>query len=114
KTLDEIFSHKSKIILFLFVPFAALNSFILFRKKKWNFSEHVILSGMILLGILLLSIVSNLVFQANQILGMNYTVLSWIVTAIILIYTGYAYYNAFAAEYSKLWISFLIILYFIL
>ena len=55
KKIDELFAQKNKIIIFLFIPFAALNSFILFRRKKLNLSEHSIIAGMILLGILLIT-----------------------------------------------------------
>lgn len=39
KKFDALISQKSKFIIFLFIPFGALNSFILFRKKK-NKSER--------------------------------------------------------------------------
>ena len=61
KTLNEIFSQKSKVIIFLFVPLAALNSWMLFRKKKLNLSEHAIIAGLILLGMLLISAIGNFI-----------------------------------------------------
>lgn len=114
KKIDELFSQKSKVILLLFVPLAALNSSILFKRKKLNFSEHIILSGMILLGILLISTIGNFIFLANLIIQLNWTFLSLLVTVFILFYVGYAYFNAFAEDYSKWGITFRILLYFAL
>ena len=67
RKIDELFAQKNKIIIFLFVPFAALNSFILFKRKKLNLSEHAIIAGMILLGILLITTFSNLLFWSKTI-----------------------------------------------
>ncbi len=115
KTMDEIFSQKSKIIIFLFVPFAALNSFILFRRKQLNLSEHSIISGMLLLGILLLSTFGNLFFYLNLIVEFSETFansFSISITAIIFLYIGYGYFNAFGKDYSKLGFTYRIILFF--
>ncbi|RZJ33209.1 MAG: DUF3667 domain-containing protein [Flavobacterium sp.] len=112
RRLDDIFSHKSKIILLLFVPFAALNSFILFRRKKLNLSEHFILSGMILLGILLINTFANVVFLVNQLFLVSYMLLSVLTGALVVFYIGYGYYNAFGTDYSKLGISYRLVLFF--
>lgn len=34
RKMNEIISQKAKIVILLFVPLAAINSFILFRRKK--------------------------------------------------------------------------------
>jgi len=96
--IDKIISQKSNIILFLFVPFAALNSFVLFRRKKLNLSEHSILSGMILLGILLLSTLGNIYFPLNNYLNFSGTVASLAITAILIMYVCYGYFNAFSGD----------------
>lgn len=114
KKIDDIFSQKSKIILLLFVPLAALNSLILFRRKKLNYSEHIILSGMILLGILLINVFGNLVFILNMLLQMSATLLSLLITATIAIYIGYAYVNAFRDLYTKWGIAYRIVLFYAL
>lgn len=114
RRLDEIFAQKSKIILLLFVPVSAINSFILFRRKKLNLSEHFIISGMILLGVLLISTMGNLMFSINMLTQINGTVLSLIVTAAIIIYIGFGYYNAFSADYTRLGVALRIFLYFAL
>jgi len=112
--IDQIFSKASKFIIFLFVPFGALNSCMLFRRKKLNLSEHFILSGMILLGILLINFFSIFVFILNEITNFSGTVLSWIVTAICFLYVAYGYFNAFSSDYSKLGFAYRILLFFAL
>lgn len=116
RKLAKIFEY-SKIIIFLFVPFAALNSFILFRRKKWNLSEHAILSGMILLGMLLISLIGNILYYTNFIIEFSRSfsnIFSWTVTTLIILYVGYGYVNAFNKEYSKLGIAFRVLLFFLM
>lgn len=117
KRLDELFSQKSKIIILLFVPLAALNSFILFKKKKLNLSEHSIIAGMILLGMLLISLFGNLFFYIDLILPFNETfsfIMSWLVAILIIIFVAFGFYNAFSADYSKGKITFKILLFYAL
>ncbi len=113
KKIDELFAQKNKIIIFLFVPFAALNSFILFKRKKLNLSEHSIIAGMILLGVLLLTTFSNILFWFKLIhqIGM---VISLLTTALIILYIGYGYFNAFSTDYSRIGIAYRIVLFFVL
>lgn len=112
KTINELFSQKGKMIIFLFVPLGAINSFVLFRRKKLNLSEHSIVSGMILLGILLLSTLSNIYFPLNNFLHLNATIASFVIIGIIISYIGYGYVNAFSDDYSKLGIAYRIVLFF--
>lgn len=114
RKIDEVFSKTSKFIIFLFVPFGALNSFMLFRRKKLNLSEQFILSGMILLGILLINFFSIFVFILNEITHFSGTFLSWIVTVICFLYVGYGYFNAFSSDYSKLGFAWRILVFFAL
>lgn len=114
KKIDEIFSQKSKMLLLLYIPCAALNSFILFRRKKLNLSEHLIISGMLLLGILLIATFANMLFYINSFTPLTNTILSLIITGIILLYVGYGYYNAFGTDYTKSGIALRILLFFVL
>ncbi len=116
-TIDNIISQKSKIIIFLFVPFSALNSFLLFRRKKLNLSEHSIISGMILLGILLFSLFGNLLWYVDLLVPFSDQFADSFgiaITAIILIYIAYGYANAFNAEYTKWSITYRVFLFFAL
>ncbi|MDD3773142.1 MAG: DUF3667 domain-containing protein [Weeksellaceae bacterium] len=115
KTIDNIFAQKSKIVILLFVPFAALNSFILFKRKKLNLSEHSIIAGMILLGILLLSTLGNILFYFDLLIEFNNTVADTIsisITTLIFLYIAYGYFNAFGDDYTKLGFSYRILLFF--
>ncbi|MGB6082601.1 DUF3667 domain-containing protein [Moheibacter sp.] len=117
KTIDNIFAQKSKIVIFLFVPFAALNSYILFRRKKLNLSEHSIIAGMILLGVLLLSTFGNAIFYLDLLIEFSNTVsnvISISITSLIFLYIGYGYFNAFGDNYSKLGFTYRIFLFFAL
>ena len=113
KKIDELFAQKSKIIIFLFVPFAALNSFILFRRKKLNLSEHSIIAGMILLGVLLISTVSHILFWFKFLHQIG-LVISVLTTAMIILHIGYGYFNAFNNDYSKFGFTYRIVLFFVL
>ncbi|MBB4805409.1 uncharacterized membrane protein (DUF485 family) [Chryseobacterium defluvii] len=114
KKINEFIAQNNKFIIFLFVPLGALNSFILFRRKKLNLSEHAIISGMILLGILLLQTFINIYFNFNHLVGLSNSVASFIATVGLFFYVGYGYYNAFNNDYSKLGISYRIVLFFML
>lgn len=114
RKLDQIISSKSKIILFLFVPFSAINSFLLFRKKRLNLSEHCILSGMILLGVLLISVLAHLYFPINYMLNLSSDAASYVVIAITLVYISFGYYNAFCNLYSKFALLLRVLLLFVL
>ncbi len=113
--IDYIFAQKSKIVIFLFVPFAALNSYILFRRKKLNLSEHTIIAGMILLGILLISTLGNLIFYFNLMIDFGSiiaSVISTTITSLIFLYIIYGYFNAFGNDYSRLGFAYRILLFF--
>ncbi|AWI26088.1 DUF3667 domain-containing protein [Flavobacterium pallidum] len=103
KALDQIYTQRSKILIFLFVPLSALNSFILFRRKRLNLSEHAIIAGMVLLGMLLISMAGHLIYYINLVIpfsGGFATVIDISVVVLTMIYLGYAYINAFRADYS--------------
>lgn len=98
RKLDEIVS--SKIFIFLFIPFSSINSFILFRRRRLNLSEHFIIAGIILLGILLISIFGNLLSGLTELLGFDAMMLRAILASITILYICYAYINAFGNLYS--------------
>lgn len=115
RKFDELFSQKSKIIIFLFVPLAALNGLILFRRKKLNLSEHSIIAGMVLLGMLMLSALGNLFFYLDLVITFNATFsygMSMLVTTLIILHVVYGYFNAFGDDYSKLGFAYRIVLFF--
>lgn len=114
--MNKVFAQ-SKLIIFLFVPFSALTSFLLFRRKKLNLSEHAIIAGMILLGMLLISLFGNLFFYLELISPFNATftlVMQWIFPILIVSHVGYGYFNAFRDDYSKFGIAYRIVLFYTL
>lgn len=117
KRLNEIITKESKLLIFLFVPFAALNSFIFFKRKKLNLSEHSIIAGMILLGMLLISLFGNLFFYLDLMISFNEVfanIISKLVVLLIIVQIGHGYYNAFGKDYSKTGFSYRLILFFAL
>ncbi len=116
RKIDQIFSEKSKILILLFVPFAALNSFILFKRKKLNLSEHAIIAGMILLGMLLLSLIGHVTFYLRLIIDSNPlgVTINYLTISLIFFLIGYGYYNAFGNEYSKWAMTYKILLFFVM
>ncbi len=114
--LDKILAQ-SKLIICLFVPFGALNSYILFRRKRLNYTEHAIISGMILLGMLLISLLGNILFYANLIVEFNDTfasVFSYTITSLIVLHIGFGYYNAFRTDYSRMQMTYRIALFYVM
>lgn len=117
KKFDDFFSQKSKLIILLFIPLAAFNSFILFRKIKLNLSEHTILSGMVLLGMLLISLFGNYFFYLKLLVPFNPTFsmsMSIFVTLLMILHMAYGYINAFNNDYSKSELAAKIFLFFVL
>lgn len=96
-------SDYSKILILSLIPFFALTSFTLFRKQKLNLSEHFILSGMIFLGIMLITlcftILSFVEFLEN--FSTIATIIDRLTPVILLLYISYGYYDAFQSTYSK-------------
>ncbi|MDO5635895.1 MAG: DUF3667 domain-containing protein [Myroides sp.] len=114
--IDHIFTTYGKFLIFSIVPLTALNSYIIFKRKKLNFSEHVIISGMLLLGIflmliLLLSLASLETFITSTKLS-TYLFLSF--PFIMLFYIVYVYHNAFRQNYTRLGFSYRAALFIIL
>lgn len=117
KKINEIISQKSKIIIFLFVPFAAINSLILFRRRKFNIGEHAIIAGMILLSMLLLSTLGNALFYFGLVVDFSDIVANTISISIIALsffYVIFGYWNAFGNLYSKLGMTYRMMLFFVL
>lgn len=56
--MDQFTSDYAKFLIYSLVPFFALNSFILFKRKKFNFSEHLIIAGMLFLGVMIILLIS--------------------------------------------------------
>lgn len=102
KTVRDILSNYGKLFIFALVPATALNSFLLFNRRKLNYSEHFIISGILLLGIFIL-ITLVLVFSFAEFLSQSSSLFDFILIILpfsILLYVVFGYYNAFRNDYS--------------
>lgn len=110
---EHFISDYAKILIFSFVPLFAINSFILFRKRKLNFSEHIIIAGITFLGILLINTLDSVISF------LDFTVYFGIIADIFSVTTGvlifilpiYSYYQTFKDYYKKVYFSFRMILF---
>lgn len=101
KTINKFLSDYAKLILFSFVPLFAFNSFLIFRRKKLNFSEHLIISGMIFLGVVFINFIFELLYFAEffKYIEVIVDVLYVLIPATITFYIVYNYYRTFKNEY---------------
>src|SRR5690606_25435566 len=113
--LDDLINNNSKLIIFSFVPLAAINSFLLFRRRKFNLSEHIILAGVLLLGILIFSILSTFIAFTDFVPFLNnVSYINGFVPLIVIAYITFGYYQAFRREYSLIGFSYRMFLFWIL
>lgn len=100
----DFLSDYAKILILSLIPLFALTSFILFRRKKLNLSEHFILSGMIFLGVMLISTISILLsfLEFLENLSTVANIIDKGTPIVLLLYISFGYYNAFRPIYNKL------------
>lgn len=103
KGISDFLDHNSKLITFCFVPLFAINSFILFRRKKLNFSEHFIISGMMFLGVMMITTVSAMLSFTDYFNYVDFLggVLNVVTPLSILCYLSINYYKTFSENYTK-------------
>ena len=107
KSMDDFLSNNSKTILFSFIPLFAINSFMIFRRKKLNFSEHFIISGMMFLGIMLISTITSILFFTDFIKPLNFLsdIINIATPLAMLIYLAVNYYKTFSENYKGFQLS---------
>lgn len=103
KAIDDFIKNNSKLIIFSFVPLFAINSSILFRRKKLNISEHFIIAGMTYLGVLLFVTTIEILAFLEFIKYINVLTdyINLILVTGMFFYVIYSYYGSFKNEYSK-------------
>ena len=115
-TLDTFLDNYSKILLFSVIPLFALNSFILFRKKKLNLSEHFIIAGMIFLGFLSIAtvgiVISFLYFL--KYVDVIADIIDYLIPLLLLFFLIKNYYSTFKDSYSTFNISWRLLLFILL
>ena len=97
-----------KFFLLLAIPVYAFNSFLLFNKKRLLYSEHLIVFGMLFLGIILITLLGNVLFFA-EFNENTYLLADWsnfLVPILLVPYLINGLYGAFGRDYTK--ISFVI------
>ncbi len=111
--IDQFYSDYSKIIIFSFIPLLAINSFILFRKRKLYFSEHLIIAGITILGILLIYTVYIMLsfFYFTAYFNVIAKISDIIVSIITLLFPIFSYYQAFKDYHKKVPFFFRMILF---
>lgn len=116
KSIDAFLKNNSKLIIFSFIPLFAINSFILFRKKKLNFSEHFIVSGMMFLGVMLITTVGILLDFTDYLKYVDFIpqITNYLIPSSILIYLTINYYRTFSDSYSIFKNSFRVFLFILL
>lgn len=94
--LDLVITKYQKIISLCFIPFAAINSYILFRKAKLNFPEHIIIAGFAFLGVVVIGLVYVLLSFFEILFKIQFPeFLSFTPPIIFLILFSITYYQAF-------------------
>lgn len=102
--IDKFLINNVKLIIFSVVPLFAINSFLIFRRKRLNFSEHFIIAGMVYLGVILLVTISELTgfLDFFNYIDVISDFAGYAVPLAIILYVPFGYYNAFKADYSKI------------
>jgi hypothetical protein len=96
KNVSEFMTHYKQYFVFCFVPLLALNSFILFRRKKLNYSEQIIISAFVFLGVLI-------IFPIVDIFEFFYDSDVFFLLFVLIfcpVFMAYGYYNAFRKDYK--------------
>lgn len=109
----EFLGKYVKFIILLAIPFLALNSFLLFNKKKFLYSEHLIIFGMQLLGIIVITLFGNLLYFAEFVRPISFLA-DWsntIVPVLLLPYVANGLYGALGKDYSKIGFSIRFLIY---
>ena len=113
--LDFIGKH-IKLFLALAIPVFSLNSYVLFNKRKLYYSEHIIIFGLMYLGIILFTILSNILYFTEFVKPLTF-ISEWtdiVIPVIILLYVINGFYKAFGNDYSKLNFSLRMLIYIVL
>lgn len=93
----------TKLLIFALVPIFAINSFCVFKRLKLNFSEHLIIAGIIVLGIMIITTIGTIAYFLEFIFK-NYIFdnINILVPIAIIFYILFTYYQATKKVYSKL------------
>jgi len=99
--MDFIENH-IKFFMLLAIPVFSLNTYLLFNKRKFNYSEHIIIFGMLFLGIIVIGLIGNIMAFAEFIKPLSFIVDVgfYFVPIATFVYLINGFYGAFGRDYS--------------
>lgn len=102
--IADVLSKYSKTILFILIPILASNGWILFKRIKLNFAEHVIIATVSLSGILTLLLLDDVVsiIAIYKPLSKIFNRIENVFFIAAILFPLFTYWNAFKNSYSKL------------
>lgn len=109
--LYKVLKDYSKITIFLPVPIIAFASYLLFKKSKQNYTEHLVLNLYLLCGCLIISftLLIFMIFSDNKDLLLNVNFLLTVLTLLYIIIFYYQYFSVFGFKKYQLIIRVIII-----
>lgn len=114
--IDDFLGKYVKFFLLLAIPVYAFNSFILFNKKKYLYSEHLIIFGMYFLGIIMITLFQNLIMFTEFIESLAF-IADWssiLIFLLLFFYIVNGLYGSFGKDYTKLSFSIRTFIYIVL
>ncbi len=104
-----------KPLMLLLIPMMAICSYFVFSKRKFNFAEHLIISGFVFVGYLLISTLGIILAYFN-LFEQDYIedIITFIERCISIIFIIFCYYQVTNREYSKMKFSFQMLLFSVL
>lgn len=100
--INDFLTHYSKFVLIAFVPVISLNSFLLYRRAKLNYLEHVIVTVLAFIGVLIVFILGR-ILEPLELLKVSFldSLLGWGQFLAVAVYTNLSFYQAFKNYYSQ-------------
>jgi len=114
-TLDFLGKYV-KFFLLLAIPAYAFNNFILFNRKKLLYSEHLIIFGMHFVGIIVITLLQNIIMFTEFVESLAF-IADWsnvFIGLLIFTYLVNGFYGAFGKDYKLYSFSIRILIYIII
>jgi hypothetical protein len=104
--IGDVFSFVTQYIKYLiltFIPLMAINTQLIFRKKKHNYAEHLIAAGFCMAALLTLSLVTNII---NIFTNYDYEIFDYIsfFMGVFVFFTPLFFYYGYAKPHYKFWV----------
>lgn len=89
-----------KFIILGFIPLFAFNMFVLFRRKRHNYAEHIIAAGFCMVGCLVIAAVNNMVRLIGNYDYAIFPIIDITLSALMLLTPAFFYYPYVRPEYK--------------